>query len=575
MLRRTLARKTLLNSGGSRLATRRWAHEGGPSPNGPPPPQFAGQPRQRSRALQFLAVFGLSAGAAYYFYPSATTTPAKEEKPKKRKPAKAQVVEEKKPSVSDGPVKSGKDVPGVYAWGSNAGKVIDPTSSEVAIKSPRRIAFFDGQVLRDLKLRQNFGAAINEKGNLVLWGDAVSTTDPNPVTTLEGKDLVKLAVSADRVVALSSGGTVYSVPVSRHDQLTGQKVAQDGSWLPFWHSAGQTDTINYRNLTPSLNSREKIVDISSGLQHCLMLTSKGRVFSAASSTLEFPSRGQLGVPGLTWHTRPDGSYDQPHEVTELSNNHVVQIAAGDQHSAVLDKDGKIFVWGDNLYGQLGHTGAQGKTFVDKPAPLAVDKLYAKTDYTPRVMAIAAGGTSTFFTAEANSRFSPSEKDIPPQNFDVWACGSGLVGTLGTGKFSHATAPAAKVKSLSSAFEFDEATNKLAPIRISKLIPGTNHVAAVMAAKTSASSPNSGADVLFWGGNEHYQLGTGKRTNLHTPTFVAGLDAASRTEEIPGDDQRLQLAPRRTVKLDGGKGRKVTFEQRVEAGGLVTAVYAGV
>lgn len=573
MLRRTAVRKTPLKTGGSRLATRRWLHEGGPSPDLPPPPQFATKPKQGSRALGLLAAFGVSAGAAYYFYPS-DTAPAKVDKPKKRKPAKAQQLEERKPSDIEGPVKSSKEVPGVYAWGSNGGKVIDPTSSEVVIKAPRRIAFFDDQVLRDLKLRQNFGAAINEKGNLILWGDAVSTTDPNPVTTLEGKDLVKLAVSADRVLALSSGGTVYSVPVSRHDQLTGQKVATDGSWLPFWHSTGQPDAVNYRDLTPSLKSREKIVDISSGLEHCLMLTSKGRVFSAAASTLEFPARGQLGVPDLTWTTRPDGPYDQPHEVTELSKYHAVQIATGEQHSAVLDKDGRIFVWGDNVYGQLGYAGAQGKTFVDKPTALAVDKLYAKTDYQPRVKSIAAGGTSTFFTAEANSRVPASEKDIPAQNFDVWACGSGLHGTLGTGKFSHATARAAKVKSLSSAFEFDEATNKLAPIRISKLVAGTDHVAAVMATKASASSPNSGADVLLWGGNEHYQLGTGKRTNLHTPTFVAGLDAASRTEEVPGDDQRLQLA-RHTARLDGGKGRKVTFEQRVEAGGLVTAVYAGV
>lgn len=577
MLRRTLARQPRLNTTGSRLVTRRWAHDGPgePSPDSPQGPQFReGPPQQGSKALGFLAVFGLSAGAAYYFYPNDKATPAKPEKPKK-KIAKAEpiVVEEK----IEGPIKGNRDNPGVYLWGSNAGRVIDPNSREVVFKSPTRLAFFDDQVLRDLKLRHNFGAAINEKGNLVLWGDAVSMEDPNPVTTLEGKDLVKLAVSADRVVALSSGGDVYSVPVSRHDQLTGQKVAHDGSWMPFWNSSAQPDAVNYRNLTPSLKSREKIIDISSGLQHCLMLTSKGRVFSAADSTLEFPARGQLGVPDLTWHTRPDGPYDQPHEVAELSGHHAVQIATGEAHSAVLDRDGNVFVWGDNIYGQLGYTGGQGKQFVDKPTPLAVERLYAKTDYAPRVTSIAAGGSSTFFTAEASAKPSPANKDIPAQTVDVWACGGGLHGMLGTGKFVHATARPAKVKSLSSAFEFDEATDKLAPIRISRLAAGTNHVAAVMAAKASGKSKEAGSDVLVWGGNEHYQLGTGKRTNLHTPTFVAGLDAPSRVQDdiVSGEDQRLQLAPKRTVRIDGGKGRKVAFEQRVECGGLVTAVYSGV
>lgn len=577
MLRRTLSRQPRLNTTGSRLVTRRWAHDGPgePSPGSSSGPQFREEPpKQGSKVPGFLAVFGLSAAAVYYFSPNDKAAPAKPEKPKKKIAKAEPIIVEKK---VEGPVKGNQDNPGVYVWGSNAGRVIDPNSREVIFKSPTRLAFFDDQVLRDLKLRHNFGAAINEKGNLVMWGDAVSMEDPNPVTTLEGKDLVKLAVSVDRVVALSSGGDVYSVPVSRHDQLTGQKVAPDGSWIPLWNSSPQPDAVNYRDLTPSLKSREKIVDISSGLQHCLMLTSKGRVFSAAASALEFPGRGQLGVPDLTWHTRPDGPYDQPHEVASLAGHHAVQIATGEAHSAVLDRDGNVFVWGDNIYGQLGYTGGQGKQFVDRPTPLAVDKLYAKTDYAPRVTSVAAGGSSTFFTAEAAAKPSPANKDIPARTFDVWACGGGLHGTLGTGKFSHATVRPAKVKSLSSAFEFDEATDKLAPIRISRLVAGTNHVAAVMAAKASGASKEAGADVLVWGGNEHYQLGTGKRTNLHTPTFVAGLDSPSRVQDeiVSGEDQRLQLAPRRTVRLDEGKGRKVAFEQRVECGGYVTAVYSGV
>lgn len=42
---------------------------------------------------------------------------------------------------------------------------------------------------------------------------------------------------------------------------------------------------------------ERIFDVSSGREHALLLISKGRVFSAASSSDSFPSRGQLGIPG--------------------------------------------------------------------------------------------------------------------------------------------------------------------------------------------------------------------------------------------------------------------------------------
>lgn len=49
-------------------------------------------------------------------------------------------------------VKRSWENPGVYAWGSNAGKVVAPDSDEATIKNPRRISFFDGLLLRGMFL---------------------------------------------------------------------------------------------------------------------------------------------------------------------------------------------------------------------------------------------------------------------------------------------------------------------------------------------------------------------------------------------------------------------------------------
>ena len=38
--------------------------------------------------------------------------------------------------------------PGVYAWGSNSGRVVAPDTNDNFIKAPRRIPFFDGVLLR-------------------------------------------------------------------------------------------------------------------------------------------------------------------------------------------------------------------------------------------------------------------------------------------------------------------------------------------------------------------------------------------------------------------------------------------
>lgn len=220
-------------------------------------------------------------------------------------------------------VKKSWEHPGVYAWGSNLGKVVAPDSDETVIKTPRRIPYFDGRLLRDLKLDRDFGVAVTEEGDLVQWGTAFSKDAKTPTVTLRGKDLSKVAISRDRIIALSTDGSVYSIPVAKSDQESGLKLTNK-SWLPLWSSEAP---LSYRLLTPhSLGWGEKVVDVKSGQEHCLLLTSKGRVFSAASSSEDFPSKGQLGIPGLTWNTRPAGPYDQPHEVKGLSN--IKAIAAG-------------------------------------------------------------------------------------------------------------------------------------------------------------------------------------------------------------------------------------------------------
>src|SRR2546423_7294187 len=81
-------------------------------------------------------------------------------------------------------VKRSWENPGVYVWGSNTGKVAAPDSNEIYIKTPRRLPYFDGILLRDLKLDRNFGAAITEKGDLVQWGKGYSEDLPEPTITL-------------------------------------------------------------------------------------------------------------------------------------------------------------------------------------------------------------------------------------------------------------------------------------------------------------------------------------------------------------------------------------------------------
>ena len=474
-------------------------------------------------------------------------------------------------------VKRSWESPGIYAWGSNTGRVAAPDLDDVTVKNPRRITFFDGQLLRDLKLDRTFGAAISENGDLYQWGVAYSPDAREPVRTLSGKNLQSLAISSDRILALSSSGQVYSVPASKEDQLSGSKPSES-SWIPFWYSQSP---ISYRTLKPKLEHAERICSIAAGVEHLLLLTSTGRVFSAAASTSSFPSRGQMGIPGLTWTTRPTGAYDQPHELTTLRGFNIKAVAAGELHSLVLDSEGRVFAFGDNSAGQLGQEPNSEIPFVDAPSLLPISRLYAGTSQTAAVTGIAAGGLNSFFTIDATRVAQPGETPstlLGRVSADVWACGQGILGQLGTGRWSHVQGVPAKVKALSGLFEYDETARKVVPIRLSRLSVGATHAAAVMGnvtylgahAGSSENDTNWGADVLWWGGNEYYQLGTGRRNNCAQPVYIGPLDGSAEVGERR-DAHRLHLTPRTTVRVGG---RKVALEQRVECGNYVSAVYSG-
>ena len=483
-------------------------------------------------------------------------------------------------------VKRSWENPGFYAWGSNSGGVVAPDSNEAYIKQPRRIPYFDGLLLRDVKLDRHFGAAVTENGDLLQWGIGYSKNVREPVATLKGKGLRSIEISRDRIIGLASDGKVYSLPVSQEDQARGAKLTES-SWIPFWSSKAK---VSYRLIEPqNMGWGEKVSSIRSGLEHLLLLTSNGRLFSAAASSEEFPSRGEMGVPGLSWTTRPPGPYDMPHEITTLRGFQIAAIAAGDYHSLALDKEGRAFSFGDNTSGQLGFDPNAEAPYVDAPSLLPISRLYAGTNLSPSVTSVSAGGANSFFTVDATRVAQPGED--PNQRIglgrvtaDTWACGQGILGTLGTGRWTHHQGTPVKIKALSGLFEWDETNDTAIPIRLKRLSVGSTHASATMdnvthvqagtsSATDSRNDTNWGADVVWWGGNEYYQLGMGRRNNLSVPGYIAPLDSVAEKERAKRkEEHRFQITPRHRVIIGG---RNVSMEQRVECGRMVSAVYSGV
>lgn len=87
---------------------------------------------------------------------------------------------------------------------------------------------------------------------------------------------------------------------------------------------------------------ENIKKIVGGAGHTLILDTKGRVYSCGLN-----NKGQAGVDVKQRNVL---TFQQIHS---LEHETIVDVCCGWDSSAALTKDGDLYVWGSNRYGQLG------------------------------------------------------------------------------------------------------------------------------------------------------------------------------------------------------------------------------
>jgi alpha-tubulin suppressor-like RCC1 family protein len=103
---------------------------------------------------------------------------------------------------------------------------------------------------------------------------------------------------------------------------------------------------------------ERFAVVAAGYTHSLALSESGRLYAWGSN-----AHGELGNGTTTSSLAPVAVVLPP----ELSGVVIRQIVAGDEFSALLTVDGRVFTWGSNQYGQIGDG-----TSVDRLVPGAVD-----------------------------------------------------------------------------------------------------------------------------------------------------------------------------------------------------------
>jgi alpha-tubulin suppressor-like RCC1 family protein len=283
----------------------------------------------------------------------------------------------------------------VWAWGHNYSGQLGEVTQTFYRPTPGPVPGLTQVV--SVVAGSSHALALRRDGSLWAWGNNYSgqlgrgtespTGLPQPVPGLEGV----IAAAADNVhnLALRRDGSVYTwgrnplgamgtgsdrqltlgrvdlkdVRTAASNSYHSVAIRQDGS---VWRWGEENGGMFGRSVTPvRVEGLSNAVAAAVGAFHSVVLLQDGTVWAWGDNY-----QGQLGT----------GTFDEgqltPTQVQGLSD--VVAVAAGDSHSLALKRDGTVWAWGGNYFGQLGNVSLD-----NSPVPVQVQGLQG-------VSSIAAG-----------------------------------------------------------------------------------------------------------------------------------------------------------------------------------------
>lgn len=156
-----------------------------------------------------------------------------------------------------------------------------------------------------------------------------------------------------------------------------------GGWKSGETGTGNKRTISEPTQVSSLGN-QKIIDIAAGQDFTLFLSENGNLYACGAG-----DQGQTGQGSSTdrYHVNP---------MLVPAVKHVTRMAAGQFHSICCTEDGKVYTFGLNREGQLGHGDTQNRT-------LPTGILALNDDPKLKVVDVAAGGGHSAMIVEESGK----------------------------------------------------------------------------------------------------------------------------------------------------------------------------
>jgi alpha-tubulin suppressor-like RCC1 family protein len=277
----------------------------------------------------------------------------------------------------------------------------------------------------------------NNAGQL---GDNSTTSRETPVSVLGAtKTFCQIAAGNGHTLAIDKNGQAWGWGINTNGQL------------------GDNSITSRETPVSVLGATKTFCQISAKLNHTLAIDKNGTVWAWGNNF-----SGQLGDNSTTSRLTP---------ISVLgATKTFCQISAGTSHTVAIDKNGQVWGWGSNNYGQLGED-----SITNRRTPVSV-----------------AGATKTFCQIAAGTLYTVAID----KNGTAWAWGINTLGRLGD----------------------NSTTSRRTPVSVAgatktfcQISAGTAHTVAI----------DKNGTVWAWGSNDNGQLGDNSTTSRLTPVSVLG------------------------------------------------------
>jgi len=379
-------------------------------------------------------------------------------------------------------------------------------------KTDQKIHYsYNGEKARSLKKTRVVAAAIFLMISIVFVTRSETTAQEAMV-----QEIVQIAAGRSHTVVLKKDGSIWAWGNNRNGQLgddtttdrwTPKRIGNENDWAQI--TADDTCTIaikkdgslwawGYKSgviasgvRTPQrLGDENDWIQIATSDSHAVALKKDGSLWAWGSNNY-----GQIGDGTTTdrpAHNKPDRflkiEMARPTRIGE--DNDWVQIAAGANHTAALKKDGSLWAWGQNIYGQLGN----GTNTDHNPIP---------TKIMDEVMSVSTGDDHTIVIKTDGSLWAWGKNEYINKSLSA----------------TRSTRSQITGQSLTTQFGGQLGDGSVTNRRTPTLIGKDNDWTKIFAVINSTFAIKKDGSVWAWGFNAYGQLGDGTTNDSRRPKRI--------------------------------------------------------